>query len=130
MKNNLLRLFLGITFLSAGIYRIFNWNQAVIEFSRLNLDGAYYLILLIILLEVVGGLLLIFNIKTKEVLLTFSVFITIALITAFMADGQNIISNFKELFIFTPSPTDTFLHFTYLVIIISLLGSIRKNKQI
>lgn len=120
--KNLLRIFLGLTFLSAGIFRIFNWNKAIIEFSGLNLGTAYYLIVLIIALEVIGGLLLILNIKTKEILLAFSLFIAIAIIIAFMANGNNIIANFKELFTFTPTPTDVFLHFTYLIILISLLA--------
>jgi uncharacterized membrane protein YphA (DoxX/SURF4 family) len=120
--NNLLRLFLGLTFLSAGIFRVFNWNAAVIEFSGLNLSTANYLIVLIIALEIIGGLLLILNIKIKEVLLIFSSFIVIAIIIAFMANGNNIIANYKELFTFTPSPTDTFLHFTYLIILIYLIN--------
>jgi len=120
--KNLLIIFLGLTFLSAGIFRIFNWNQAILELSGLNLSTAPYLIVLIIALEVIGGLLLIFNIKTKEVLLTFSIFILIAILIAFNANGNNIIANFKELFTFSPTPTDVFLHFTYLVILIYLLG--------
>jgi len=121
MNNNfLLRLFLGLTFLSAGIYRIFNWNQAVSEFSKLGLGISWYLIILTIALEIIGGLFLIFNIKTKKVLLALIIFIVIALISAFLTNGKDIISRIGELFVFNPSPTDTFLHFAYLIILIYL----------
>jgi uncharacterized membrane protein YphA (DoxX/SURF4 family) len=116
----LLRLFLGAVFLSAGIYRIFNWHQAVLEFSGLNINSAY-LIILTIILEVFGGLLLIFNIKTKKVLLAFIIFIFFALAAAFFNFGGDIISKSGELFFFNPTPTDVFLHFTYLIILIYLL---------
>jgi len=117
----LLRLFLGIIFLSAGLYRIFNWQQAVLEFSKLNLNSSY-LIALMIILEIAGGLFLIFNIKTKKVLLVFIVFIVFALTGAFLSAGKDIILKSGELFIFSPTPTDVFLHFTYLIILIYLLN--------
>lgn len=121
MKNNfLLRLFLGLTFLSAGIYRIFNWQQAVIEFSRFGLGSAYYLIVLMIILEIVGGLMLIFDVKTKEILLIFIIFIIISLISALLVNGNNILSGLGELFTFDLTPTDLFLHFTYLIILVYL----------
>lgn len=116
---DLLRLFLGIVFLSAGIYRAFHWQQALLEFSILNLSS--YLIYLTVLLEIIGGLALIFNVKTKKVLFVFIAFLLIALINVFLTSGKNIISQSGELFFFNPNPTDVFLHFTYLVIILYLV---------
>jgi uncharacterized membrane protein YphA (DoxX/SURF4 family) len=117
----LLRIFLGIVFLAAGTYRIFNWHQAVLELSKLNLNSAYLLILMIII-EVVGGLFLIFNIKTKKVLLIFIIFIILALISAFISDGKDIILKVGDLFTFSTTPTDVFLHFTYLIILVYLFN--------
>lgn len=116
----LLRIFLGIIFLSAGIYRIFNWPKAVIEFEALNLNSVY-LIVLITGLEIVGGLLLLLNIKTKKVFLVFAVIMALAIINAFLAGGKNIILQSGELFAFDLTPTDVFLHTTYLIILIYLL---------
>jgi uncharacterized membrane protein YphA (DoxX/SURF4 family) len=117
----LLRLFLGLVFISAGVYRIFNWQSAALELSRLNLSSAY-LSAFIIALEIIGGLFLIFNIQAKKVLLVFIIFIVFALISAFFAAGRDIISKFGELFIFSSTPTDVFLHFTYLIILVYLLS--------
>ena len=124
-SDSLLRLFLGIIFLSAGIYRVFNWQQAILEFSELHLNSVY-LIALMVALEIIGGLLLIFNVKTKEVLLIFIIFILLALVGAFLTAGKDIISKSGELFVFSPTPTDVFLHFTYLIILIYLLN--KKNS--
>jgi len=117
--KSLLRLFLGLVFLSAGIYRIFNWQEAVAEFSRMNLNYPI-LIVALMLFEIVGGLMLIFNIKTKKMLLVFIIFILLALIGAFVTSGKDIILGFGELFTFSQTPTDIFLHFTYLVILVYL----------
>jgi uncharacterized membrane protein YphA (DoxX/SURF4 family) len=125
MKNNLqptslLRTFLGLIFVSAGLYRVFNWQAAISELSRLNLNSVY-LPILIIALEIIGGLFLIFNIQAKKVLLIFIIFILLALASAFLIAGKDIISKSVELFVFNPTPTEVFLHFTYLIILISLL---------
>ena len=130
MKTNLkpeilLKIFIGLVFVSAGLYRIFNWQQAVLELSRLNLNYAY-LPFLIIALEIIGGFLLIFNVKTREVLLFFIIFIFFAMASAFLAAGGSIISNIGELFVLRPNPTDVFLHFTYLIILIYLLSADKK----
>jgi uncharacterized membrane protein YphA (DoxX/SURF4 family) len=117
--TDLLRIFLGLIFISAGIWRIFNWQQAVLEFTRLNLNYSY-LIVFAILLEIIGGLMLAFNIKTKKVLLAFVIFILLALINAFLISGKEILIKSGELFVFTPTPTDVFLHFTYLIILLYL----------
>lgn len=120
-SDDLLRIFLGLIFLSAGIYRILNWRQAILEFSKFDLDSAWYLIVLMIILEVVGGLFLIFNIKIKETLIAFIIFIILALIAAFLTSGQELISEFNQLFTFSPTPTDIFLHFTYLIVLVYLI---------
>ncbi|MEI7424725.1 MAG: DoxX family protein [Candidatus Staskawiczbacteria bacterium] len=118
--NNLLRIFLGLVFTSAGLYRIFNWQSAILELPKLNLNSVY-LSIFIITLEIIGGLLLIFNIKTKKVLLGFIVFLTITLIWALIISGKSLLGGISELFTFDLNPTDFFLHFTYLIILIYLL---------
>ncbi len=118
--NNLLRIFLGLIFTSAGIYRIFNWQTAILEISKLNLDSVY-LAIFIIALELVGGLFLIFNVKTKKVLIGFIIFLAITLIWALIISGKSLLGNIAELFTFQLTPTDFFLHLTYLIILLYLL---------
>ncbi len=112
--NSFLRFFLGLIFISAGLYRVFNWQDAVLELSNLNLTTSSYLIWLIIGLEIIGGLFLILNIKIKKTLLILIIFLTCAIALALIFNGNSIFVNLKELFIFNPTPTDTFLHLIYL----------------
>jgi len=124
-SNDLLRIFLGLVFLSAGLYRIFNWPMTILELSKLNLNSVY-LAIFIIALEITTGLFLIFNIKTKKVLISLIIFLTITLIWALIISGKNLINNASELFTFHLTPTDFFLHLTYLIILIYLIS---KNQN-
>lgn len=116
----LLRLFLGLVFLSAGLYRVFNWQIAQTEMSGLNINIPY-LSVLIVVLEIIGGLFLILNYKTRITLSIFTLFLSLTLIYSLLVYGKNIIGGASELFIFSPNPTDFFLHLTYLFILISLV---------
>jgi uncharacterized membrane protein YphA (DoxX/SURF4 family) len=115
-----LKIFLGLVFLSAGLYRIFNWQEAVIEFTRLGLDTTY-LPIMAIALEIIGGLFLLFNFQTKKVLLAFVIFLSLAILQSLIFSWPNIVSQTRELFVFQANPTDIFLHFTYLIILLFLL---------
>lgn len=124
----LLKIFLGLVFLSAGIYRIFNWQKALLEFSEIAIFSIppFYVLIFTVALELIGGFLLIFSKKIKLVLFIFIVFLVIALFQTIMNSGKELISNAGELFSFNATPTDVFLHFTYLIILIHLLFSIKK----
>jgi len=123
--TSLLRIFLGLVFVSAGLFRIFNWQMAVAELSRLNIYSPY-LSIFIILLEIIGGLLLIFNIKTKNALAGFITFLVFTLIWALVVSGKSLLGNASELLTFHLTPTDFFLHFTYLIILIYLFSTKEK----
>ncbi len=124
-KNNVLRIFLGLIFLSAGIFRIFNPELAKLEMIELHLPD--FFTWLIIILEIVGGILLLFNKYVKKVLIFFTIFLITALIIGLIINGREIIYQAKELFVYNLNPTDFFLHFTFLIIIIVLLSSYRKK---
>lgn len=116
---DILRIFLGVVFLSAGIYRIFNWQQAVSEFSNLKLESIY-LPILSVAFEIIAGFLLILSIKTKKVLMLLTVFLSFTLFWTLIFYSKELIANSNELFIFNITPTDFFLHLTYLIIVIFL----------
>lgn len=116
----LLRIFIGLVFLAAGLYRLFSWPAAVLEFSQISPALTYPLLFFTLALEIIGGLLLILNLKTKTVALIFILFLTFALIKILSNSGPVIVSKAQELFFLDPTPTDLFLHFTYLIILISI----------
>jgi len=132
MKNDikplaLLRIFLGLVFLSAGLYRVLNWHEVTLEFSNLKLNSLY-LPILIIILEIGAGIFLILNIKLKESLLVLIIFLIFTLIWTLVIFGKDLISKSSELFTFQTTPTDFFLHLSYLVILIYLF-SVAKIKN-
>src|SRR5438046_1308991 len=102
----LLRLFLGIVFLSAGVYRLFHWQEALTEFHQLGIPFIYPLLYAMVALEMIGGLCLIINVKTRIVTLIFAFFLAAALIQALLVSGTSIINGFGELFFFHANATD------------------------
>ena len=120
-KSYFLKLFLGLVFLSAGIYRVFNIQAAIKEFSIFPEPLIYPFIIFTIIIEILGGVLLLLNKKTKIVAIAFSLFIIFAIISAFIISGKEIVSNSSELFSFDTNPTDVFMHFTYLIILIYII---------
>jgi len=116
--DDLPRIFLGLVFLSAGIYRVFNWQEAVLEILNLNLPFAEFISLFVMALEIIGGTLLMLNFKTKKIALIFSLFIVLALAFALFSSWQAIINDAGKLFTFQAESTDFFLHLTYLLILL------------
>jgi len=122
---NILRIFLGLVFLSAGVFRIFNPGLA--ETEMISLHFPVFFSWVVIVLEIVGGLCLLFNRYVKKTLILFSVFLVVASILALVTSGKELVSNLSELFIYNLNPTDFFLHVTFLIIIITLLLNYKKK---
>jgi uncharacterized membrane protein YphA (DoxX/SURF4 family) len=117
-EDSLLRLLLALIFISAGLFRIFNSAAATTELARLNLPAFFTWFILII--EIGGGLLLLCGKFVKQVSIIFILFLIFALTTALVVNGHNIISQAGELFVFDAVPTDFFLHFVFLIILVYL----------
>lgn len=117
---------MGLIFLSAGLFRIFNWQQAILEFSMLGINYTW-LIIFTIVLEIIAGLLLIFDIEIKKVLLVLIAFLAATLLWALMIYGRSLIDNANELFSLDATPTDWFLHFTYLIIMAYLFLNLKRK---
>ncbi len=123
--TDILRILLALVFLSAGLFRIFNYVGAGDEFVALHLPAAT--VWLVIIFELGAGACLLMNRFLNLVYGSLLIFITIALGLALTLYGATIVSQLGELFVFDLNPTDLFLHFVFLLIIISLL--LKKNQQ-
>ncbi|MFA5131654.1 MAG: DoxX family protein [Patescibacteria group bacterium] len=124
--TEILRLFLAVVFLSAGIFRIFNPGAATEEFSALRLP--LFLAPLMIIFEIIAGLLLLFNRFTKQVYYGLIMFMIIVLGWSFILSGGTLIREAGELFVFNLNPTDFFLHFVFLIIAIVLLIRMKQSR--
>lgn len=123
----LLQIFLGIVFIAAGLYRIFNFSLAEQELLVLSLP--VFLVIPLVLFEVIGGVLLVLDRYTKQLIYAFTSFLILAVIIAFITNFSTIITGFKDLFFFNPTATDVFLHLTYIFMLVVLLVSIKKNGK-
>ncbi len=117
--EDILRIFLALVFLSAGIFRIFNADMSVLEYSRLSLP--IYLSPLMIFFEIGTGLLLLLNRYTKVVYYFLAAFMLVVFLWSFIIDGRELLRSAGELFVYDLNPTDLFLHFVFLLIICILL---------
>ena len=112
----LIRIFIGLVFLSAAVYRIFNFGAAQQELS--NLNAPLFFAIPLIILELYIGASFLFNFYTKPACVIIIIFLISALLVGFFANYNLIIQNLGELFVFSANPTDMFMHFIYLLIVI------------
>jgi len=116
---NIIRVFLALVFLSAGLFRIFNSGEAKLELINLHLPS--FLSRLIIIFEITAGVVLLANKRVKYIYWLLVFFLVFILIWGLVINGPAIIQNVGELFVFNLTPTDLFLHFVFLLLVIVLL---------
>ena len=124
-SQDILRIFLGIVFLSAGIFRIFNPLIAQIELENLKVPG--FLTYFLIIFEILTALLLFSKKYLKVVYFSLIFFLAFALINALVVNGKNIVNSAYELFVFNANPTDFLLHFIFLLILIVLIKEFKSK---
>ena len=126
LSNNLLRYLLALVFISAGLFRLFNYETGFIEMQQLNLPE--WLTWPISLFEILAGLALLKEGRgAKKAILALIGFLLAALIWALFLAKDKIIKEASELFIFNLTPTDFFLHLVFLLILISLIKKPHKG---
>jgi len=122
--KDILRIFMAVVFLSAGVFRIFNPAAAAVELKDLQLP--YFLSYFLIFFEIGAGFFLLFNKYLQSISIFLSIFLLFALMRGLVINGYDIVRRAGELFVFQTSPTDFFLHITFLIILISLV--VREKK--
>lgn len=127
---NLLRFFLGVVFVSAGIYRIFNIDHGFQEIAYFGFSGKFAIIMIIfiILLEIIFGIFLLLNKYLKITIISLMFFLIIAFFILILRNFNFIWENLSELFIFNPTPTDIVLHICFFIMLMMLYNSYKNNK--
>lgn len=126
-KLNILIVFMGVVFLSAALYRIFNYEAAVTEFTNLKLP--LFLIPATILLETIIGILFIIKRYIKYASMVASIFLLIAIIIGTFSNFTNITKQIHELFVFDANPTDILLHVLYIGILLGIYTFYASDKE-
>ncbi|MFZ4632194.1 MAG: DoxX family protein [Patescibacteria group bacterium] len=117
--EDVLRIGLALIFLTAGIYRVFNPEAAIQEFSALKLP--IFLSGLTVFGEIGFGALLLVNKFVKYIWFILIAFLIFVLSWAIVISGGKVFLGAGDLFVFNSNPTDWFLHFVFLVVMIFLL---------
>lgn len=119
-QNDVLRVLMALIFISAGIFRIFYPLLGRQELITLELPLFFYWPL--VLFEIIGGFYILFKGRFwKKVTTIFIIFLIFALLLVIRLDFNSLIKSSSELFVFNPNPTDFFLHFVFIIILITLL---------
>ena len=120
-------LFVGIVFLSAAVYRIFDYSVGVGEFNQLKIP--LFFLPFIIILEIILGVLFILNKKVVYASVVSIIFLSVAVLVAFISNFSAIIINLSELFSFRANPVDILLHIMYIFLLFLIYLEYKKNKR-
>jgi hypothetical protein len=112
--------YLGILFLSVGLIRTQIKNEREKELKNFGLPNNFDYF--IILFEISMGLILLLNTNYEQCFLIILLIILIIRCVLIIINNFNtIVNNALEVFTFQPTPMSVALHFTYIIIIISIL---------
>jgi len=115
----ILRVLMGLIFLSAALFRIFNPEMARFELSALSLPS--FLLWPLVIFEFLTGLFLLINFRVRSTALVLIVFLLFALIQALLVNGPEIWREASQLFIFQANPVEWFLHLVFVFILVNLV---------
>ena len=123
----LLRILMGIVFLSAAVYRIFNPDDAAAEMASLNLPQL--LMFPMIALELLMGVLLLLGRYLQVVLPSAIGLMVLANGIGLWKNAATIAQTAGTLFVFDATATDAVLHLTFTIILIALLLSVQQRHE-
>jgi len=124
----LLRVLMGLVFCSAGLFRLFVPQVALNEMANLNISSLF--VFPITALEIITGLALLLNRYVKYAAGALIIFLFFALIKGLIIGGGGLWTAAGELFVFNVTPTDFFMHFAFLVVLVFLfLSTISKSSK-
>jgi uncharacterized membrane protein YphA (DoxX/SURF4 family) len=117
----ILEKFIGFVFLLAGLHRIFIKDRREYE-AYILLKLPKYTDYVIILMEIVAGLIIIFDLPGKyPALLTVTICATIGTLLLLFHNFDDIIASYYDLFTLNKNSLSVLVHVTYIVILFYLL---------
>tara|TARA_B100001971_G_scaffold204481_1_gene220680 strand:+ start:237 stop:671 length:435 start_codon:yes stop_codon:yes gene_type:complete len=127
---SLLRIVLGLVFLSAGLQKAFFFQEAYENFLDLGINFITPLLIITISLQIIAGILLIINKYVVPAAFAIGLLLLVGVTMSILKAGYSLVENINELFILTYTPTNIFLHITYLIGVITiLLVGIKENSE-
>lgn len=126
----LLRLFMAAVMLYAAANRILFFSRAAENFRWLGLEPAPLLVAVSIAAEIVLGILLMTGRRLALAAAVLAAFISAAVLVQLAKSWGSFLPRAQELVDLTGTPTNIFMHFTYLVLAVAiLLASLQKREK-
>lgn len=123
--NKAVQILLGIVFLSAALFRIWNYPAAEQELSCMGLPGSASI--LVILIELAIAVCFLTHRCVKYASLAAAIFLTVPISISFILCSEAICSQLSDLFVFNATATDVVLHIVFLVLAV-LIFITERNK--
>jgi len=118
---------LGIVFLSAALFRIFNYPAAELEMSSLGLPALTAVLVIAIELTVAACFLT--NRFVKVASLAAAIFLVVPISISLFLHSKTIYSELPALFVFNATATDVVLHVMFLILAVLIFAAERKNGR-
>jgi uncharacterized membrane protein YphA (DoxX/SURF4 family) len=118
---------LGIAFLSAALFRIFNFPAAQREMGSLSLPGGASVI--VILFELVIAASFLSNRFVKPAALLAAVFLAVPIGLSLTLYARDLCSQLADLFTFDATVTDIVLHLIFLVLLVFIYIAEREKQD-
>ncbi len=113
LGNFILRLFLGLGFLVAGLDKVMHIDMAAGMFNMLFGAAGIALLYLAIAIELIGGLFLLIGYQTRLAASVLAVLIVIAFITTFKIGGMDFVSVLREIMVMNTGGGNTAVNWAY-----------------
>jgi len=111
--NFVLRLFLGLAFVVAGLDKVMHIDMAAGMFNMLFGAAGTTMLYLAIAIELVGGLFLLIGYQTRLTASVLAVLIVIAFIATFKIGGMDFVSVLREVMVMNTGGGNTAVNWAY-----------------
>jgi len=125
--TKIITIYLGLVFISAAIFRIFNFGIAKQEMALLSMPE--FLAVFVIIGEIFLGITFLMNKYIKIASISAIAFLVFALTLALVRNGAYLLFQAGKLFVFDLEITDFFLHLNYLVLLIFVYLNNKKSRS-
>lgn len=116
-----LRLFLGIAFVVAGLDKVLSWSMAKGMFEGFFGGAGTIMLALAVLIELVGGVSLLLGFHTRYAATTLAVLILVAFITTFkLGDAPHFIGTLREIMVMNTGGGNTAVNWAFFAGLLSL----------
>ncbi len=115
-----LRLFLGVAFIVAGLDKLVHLGMATQMFQNLFGSAGSLLVWVSIVVELIGGAFLLIGYNTRITAFVLALFILVAFVKTFKIGGMDFISRLREIMVLNTGGGNTAVNFIYFASLLSL----------